>query len=338
MRALAAVALVLTTACTPSRDDPISSARSFIRLARAGRCGQTWPFYTKASQATLVERSKKAIRDAPYYAEQFAPHNLDCTHLYADYVPRTIHEKSHDGDTVVLGVTIRTGTIFPIPFFSDHLKDSPAELRMTREDGVWKVAVQPPPENPYRHLVEYGKFTVDWPRQGNSDNPHRMFQVSGLIDATPEQVEAVFLDFEHWPAWMPMLVESRALTPPDTARRQRIYGRYELPGAPASADYVFTLRNGMRTTDHETRGFGAGWSIEPDTLPRRAGVVRLTSWGATFSFRVDMRVTGPVGLRVQYGYSGLPGEWPPALAARIFTPEMAAEIMRSLEREARRRR
>ena len=248
-----------------------------------------------------------------------------------------MREVSRRGDTAAIAAIMREGTLFPIiPFLSSKRKDSPAEMTMVLEDSVWRVSIPPPPENPRRHVVEYGKYTVEWPRSP-ATSPGR-FQVYGVMDATPGAVEGVFLDYESWPKWMPFLVESRALTQPDSARRQRIYGRYQLPGDSASVDYVFVLRNNMRTSDSDSRGFGASWTMaNDDKLPVRPGVQRLTSWGASFSFHVDMRVTGPVGLRVNYVYSGVPDEWPPALRAKIFTPETAAEIMTAMEREAQRR-
>jgi hypothetical protein len=45
-------------------------------------------------------------------------------------------------------------------------------------------------------------------------------------------------------------------------------------------------------------------------------------------------VTGPAGLLIHYGWSGLPGEWPTALAQKVFTPEYAAQVMDGFEREA----
>lgn len=330
--------LAVAAACAPSRDDPSSSAKAFVKLARAGECKQTWPsFYTKASQQVLEARSKKDIQTSPAYAEMFAPGNLECTSRFANYLPRTVREVSRRGDTAMIAAIMRTGTLFAlIPFMSSPRKDSPAEMTMVLEDGVWNVSIAPPPENPRRHLVEYGKYTVDWPR-GNPTS-HRGFKVDGLMDATPEDVEAVLLDFENWPMWMPYLVESRALTQPDYTRKQRIYGRYLFPEDSTGVDYVFLLHNSLRTTDRDTKGFGAAWTIaKDDTLRVRPGIKRLTRWGADFHFRVEMRVNRSIGVSVHYGYSGLPDEWPAALAAKIFAPQMAAEILAALEREARRR-
>ncbi|MEX2152605.1 MAG: SRPBCC family protein [Gemmatimonadaceae bacterium] len=332
-----ALILFALAACGPSRDDPVSSAKAFVKLARGVKCKETWPFYTKASQQVLEARSKKDTKMSPAYAEMFAPGNLECTGRFAHYLPRTVREVSRRGDTATLAAIMRTGTLFAlIPFMSSPRKDSPAEMTMVLEDGVWKVSIPPPPENPHRHLVEFGKYTVDWPR--NRPTSRGGFQVDGVMDATPEDVEAVVLDFENWPKWVPFLVESRVLSQHDSKRIQRIYGRYQFPGDSASADYVLKLHNSLRTTDRDFKGFGAAWMIaKDDTLPVRRDVTRLTSLSAEFSFRVEQRVTGPIGVSVRYSYSGLPGEWPPALAAKIFAPEMAAEIMASLEREAQRR-
>jgi len=332
-----ALILFALAACGPSRDDPVSSAKAFVKLARGAKCKETWPFYTRASQQVLEARSKKDIKMSPGYAEMFAPGNLECTGRFAHYLPRTVREVSRRGDTAMIAAIMRTGTLFAIiPFMSSPRQDSPAELTMVLEDGVWKVSIPPPPENPNRHLVEFGNYTVDWPRRRPTSRGG--FQVYGLMDATPEAVEAVVLDFENWSKWVPFLVESRALTPSDDKRIHRVYGRYQFPGDAASVDYVLKLHNSMRTTDHDFKGFAAAWMIaKDDTLPARRGVTRLTSWTAEFSFRVEQRVTGPIGVSVRYSYSGLPDEWPPALAAKVFAPEMAAEIMASLERDAQRR-
>lgn len=335
-RILATISWVIIAACSrvssPSSDDPVASARAFIGLARSGDCERAWTFYTRPSQQLLEERSKKLIKDAPYYAREFAPHNLNCRTLFAEYLPRTAREKKRHGDTAVVMFVQRTGTLFPIPFFSDPIKESPVELAMVHENRFWRVSLPGEPENPYRHEREIGRFTVNWPRYDS--NGHRLFQIAGTIDGRGEDIEAVLLDVENWPRWVPHLVEARTLRANDNGRGHRIYGRYQLPGDSASIEYIFELAVSMRTTDFAFKGFGASWRTVSDSLPARRGIPRLTSWGANLSFRADPAQTGQ---RVQYGYSGLPSEWPPALAARVFRPEYGPEFLSALEREARQR-
>lgn len=99
-------------------------------------------------------------------------------------------------------------------------------------------------------------------------------------------------------------------------------------------DYVFELTNSLRTGDREFRGFSASWRAVPNPLASPPGTRRGTSWGATFMFRMDPMKRG---VRVEYGYSGLPDEWPFPLAAKLWDPRTAAEILAALEREARKR-
>ena len=325
--------------CRPSADDPIGSAKALVRLARGGECAETWRFYTRASQQVLEQRTKKSF--GAVYAnvppeQQFKPHDWECAR-FSGYLPGSMREISRTRDTATIAVIWRTGTLVPIiPFLSSPRKDTPTQMQMTLENGAWKVIIQPPPENPRRHLVDVGKWTIDWPR--NRANDRGGFSADGLMDADSEAAEAVFLDYDNWPKWIPFLVEARAISPVDSTRHQRVYGRYQHPGDTAGVDFVFNIHFAMLTRDHEYKGFGASWTIARDDLtPVPRGFTRLTSWGANLGWRVNQLVSGPAGLLIQHGWSGRPDEWPPALAQRVFTPEYAAQVMDGLEREARRR-
>ena len=327
--------LFLLTACRRESDDPVSVAKAFIELARAGKCKQAFSHYTAASQRNLQARSAKAKKHSPYVTEANEPYSLHC-HVFADYVAKSATEnpQSRRGDTAVVRVTMRTGSILPIPFFSDPIKETPVVFEMVRENGAWKVAAPyVETEDPHRHELEIGKFTVEWARHPPTRN--RGYRVTGVLDASPEAIEAVFLDFEKWPRWMPGLIESRALTQPPTderPRRRLIYGRYATAGDSIVMEYVFELSNSMRTADYEVRSFGASWRAV-DHPQIAAGARRVTSWGADFSAQID-RLKGQ-GVRVDYGFSGRPDEWPPHLAAQIWNPQTAAHILAALEREAR---
>lgn len=212
---------LIALACAAPADDPAAAAKRFISLARQGDCKQAFALYTTASRQNLEAFSKKLKRNTPYETEANEPYVLHC-HVFADYVTRTAKQvsRSADGDSAVVSVTQRTGSYIPIPFLSDPIKETTVTIQMAREGGAWRVAAPHiQVEDPYRHGLDVGKFTVEWAR--NPPTRNRGFRVSGVLDATPEAIEAVFLDFEHWPAWMPMLAESRALTQRDTQARPR---------------------------------------------------------------------------------------------------------------------
>lgn len=329
---------VAIAACAAPANDPVSSAREVARLARGGKCEETWPHYTKKSQRVLEQRTKKeygAVYTNVPPEKQFKPYDWECGR-FSGYLPRSMRELQRSGDTALIAVIWRTGTRFPIiPFLSSPLKDSPSQMQMALEDGAWKVVVQSPPETP-RHLVDHGKWKLDWPRQRRSD--YGGYSASGLMDADTEAAEAVLLDYQSWPKWMPYLVEARALGPIDSVRHQKVYGRFQLPGDTTGVDVILDVRLALLTRDQDFKGFGASWTIaKNDTAARVDHVTRLSTFSANISWRVLRLASGPVGLQVRYRWSALPGEWPPALAEKVFSPEYTAQLLGGLEREARAR-
>jgi hypothetical protein len=325
-------------ACSKSApaDDPVTVAKEFISRSRAGRCVDAFALYTRPSQSVLEDRSRQLLKDLPAkhlpdFGPKFAADHLSCD-TYARMRPGTAREASRHGDSAVVAVIMRTGSYIPLPFFSDPIKDHPATLRMAREDGRWKVSIEPPRTDRQRREREIGKFDVTYSREPN--NPHRLFQASGTIDARSADIETVLLDFDRWSSWWPHLAESRALTGSDTSRRRRLYGRFAL-GADSAVDYVFEWITSTRTRDGEHQMFSASWRSTPDTIHNSPNTVRLSSWLATLSVRT---VHPDSGVLVTLNYSGRPSEWPTALGAKVFRPEYGTEVLAALERAARARR
>jgi hypothetical protein len=199
--------------------------------------------------------------------------------------------------------------------------------------------------DPERPEFEFGPITVAAPRGGNPDV--RLFQVTGPVVAPPEDVEAVLLDYEAWPRWIPYLVESRVIAADSGGRAGVIYGRYQLaPGGP-SASYFMRAHISLRVRDRDFRGFGGGWHTQPAgstpvPVPHGVRPPSLTLWGYTLQFRLAQWVARPGvhmvdTVNVSLDYAGKPAEWPPELAAKIIAPEFGAHMLQGLELEAQAR-
>jgi hypothetical protein len=337
--------LVTFTACRTPADDPVTTARAFIREARSERCGSSFEYFTSDVQENARQASHKARRNVPYTTEHTLPEQIFCAG-YAAMRPRTVRLDALRGDTADLSVTSSEGTHFAIiPFLSTPYKEWTSSLTLVNTAEGWRVTRPLMKVNdPRRPEFEFGPITVAAPRGGNPDV--QLFQVTGPVVASPEDVEAVLLDYEGWTRWVPYLVESRVLAADTSRRNEIIYGRYQLsPGGP-SADYVFRAHLSLRVGDKSFRGFGGGWHTRtgstPVELPAGTPHTDLTIWGYTLQFRLAQWVPRPGvamvdTVHVSLDYAGKPAEWPPALAERIVAPEFGAQLLRGLEREARAR-
>jgi hypothetical protein len=339
------ILIALAGSCRARDDGPVAVARAFIGETRAKGCGRAFEYFTPEVQENARQASHRARRNQPYVTDHTLPERIFCSG-YDDMLARTVRLTALRADTAYLSVTSASGTRFPvIPFLTDRYKETPTSLTLVKLPAGWRVTrplVQV--HDPRRPEFEFGPITVAAPNGGNPDV--RLFQVTGPIVAPPEDVEAVLLDYEAWPRWIPYLVESRVLTADPGRRAEVLYGRYQLtPGGP-SADYVMGAEISLRVHDRDFRGFGGGWHTRagstPVALPRSVSSPSLTVWGYTLQFRLARWVARPGvhmvdTVNVSLDYAGKPAEWPAELAQKIVAPEFGARMLQGLEREARAR-
>src|SRR5919199_1549196 len=346
VRLLAPLMVVaLGGSCRAREDDPVAVAKAFIRETRAGGCGRAYEYFTPEVQENARQASHRARRNQPYVTDDTRLERIFCSG-YDDMLARSVRLTALRGDTAYLSVTSATGTRFPIiPFLSDPYKETRGTLTLVKLPAGWRVT-QPLLQvlDPRRPEFEFGPITVAAPSGGNPDV--RLFQVTGPIVASPEDVEAVLLDYGAWPRWIPYLVESRVIVA-DTGRRADIlYGRYQLTPGGRSADYVLRADVSLRVHDRDFRGFGGGWQTRagstPVPLPQGVSSPSLTVWGYTLQFRLARWVARPGvhmvdTVQVSLDYAGKPAEWPPELAEKVIAPEFGARMLQALEREAKAR-
>lgn len=337
------IIIALSSSCRVREDDPVSIAKAFIRETRTEGCGRAFEYFTTEVQENARQASHRARRNQPYLTPHTLPERIFCSG-YDNMLPRSVRLTALHGDSAELAVTSATGSHFPIPFFSDPYKERQATLTLLKRPEGWRVT-RPLVQvyDPRRPEFEFGPITVTAPQGGNPDIDG--FQITGPVVAPPEAVEAVLLDYDAWPRWIPYLAESRVLTT-DTAGRATLYGRYELtPGGP-SADYVLREHISLRVQDREFRGFGGSWRTrlgsKPYPLPPGVSPPSLSIWGYTIQFRLAPWIRRPGvhmvdTVNVSLSYSVKPAEWPPELAEKINAPEFGARMLQGLEREAKAR-
>jgi polyketide cyclase/dehydrase/lipid transport protein len=333
--------LVVLAACRAPDADPVGVVQAFIREARSDSCGRSFEYFTPEVQENARQASHKARRNAPYTTEHTLPEQIFCSG-YAAMRPRTVRLTSLRGDTADLSVTSSEGTHFAIiPFLSTRYREWPSAVTLVRIGQGWRIT-RPLMQvvDPRRPEHEFGPITVVAPTGGNPDVS--LFQVTGPVVASPEDVEAVLLDYERWPRWVPHLVESRVLLADTSRRNEIVYGRYQLGPDGPSADYIFRAHLSLRVGDRSFRGFGGGWHTPTGSTPVAAPHPSLTIWGYTVQFRLAQWVARPGvamvdTVHVSLSYAGKPAEWPPALAELLVAPRFGAELLRGLEREARAR-
>jgi polyketide cyclase/dehydrase/lipid transport protein len=339
------IVIALAGSCRAREADSVAVAKAFIREARTEGCGRAYEYFTPEVQENARQASHRARRNQPYLTDHTLPERIFCSG-YDDMVPRSVRLMAVRGDTAYLSVTSATGTHFPIiPFLSDPYKETRTTLTLVKLPVGWRVT-RPLLQvlDPRRPEFEYGPITVAAPTGGNPDV--RLFQVTGPVVAPPEDVEAVLLDYEAWPRWIPYLVESRVLTADSGRRADVLYGRYQLTPGGRSADYVMRAHISLRVNDRDFRGFGGGWHTRagstPVPPPRGVSSPSLTAWGYTLQFRLARWVTRPGvhmvdTVNVSLDYAGKTAEWPPELAEKVIAPEFGARMLQGLEREAKAR-
>jgi hypothetical protein len=339
------IVIALAGSCRGGGDDPVAVAQAFISETRANGCGRAYEYFTPEVQENARQASHRARRNQPYVTDHTLPERIFCSG-YDDMLARSVRLTTLRGDTAYLSVTSATGTRFPIiPFLTDRYKETTTTLTLVKLPAGWRVT-RPLLRvlDPRRPEFEFGPITVATPTGGNPDV--RLFQVTGPIVAPPEDVEAVLLDYDAWPRWIPHLVESRVLTADSGRRADILYGRYQLTPGGRSADYVVRAHISLRVHDRDFRGFGGGWHTRagstPVPLPRGVSSPRLTVWGYTLQFRLARWVARPGvhmvdTVHVSLDYVGKPAEWPAELAEKILAPEFGARMLQGLEREAKAR-
>lgn len=342
---LASLVVMALGSCRAREDDPVAVAQAFIRETRAQGCGRSFEYFTADVQENARQASHRARRNQSYLTDHTLPERIFCS-AYGDMLPRSVRLTTLRGDTAQLSVTSASGTRFNIiPFLTSPYRETQTTLTLVKQPTGWRVT-RPLVEvhDPRRPEFEFGPITVAAPEGGNPEV--RLFQVTGPVVARPEDVEAVLLDYEAWPRWIPYLVESRVLTSDSSGRGDILYGRYQLLPGGQSADYVVRANISLRVQDRDFRGFGGGWHTRrgstPLPLPKNALSPSLTVWGYTVQFRLARWIPRPGvhmvdTVHVSLDYAGRPAEWPPELAEKIVAPEFGARMLQGLEREAQAR-
>lgn len=139
--------LAVLSACAPrpqERSDPVEQARSFLSAVRRGDCELAWTFFTRDAQARIGRESARYVAEQPYYAEAFAPKRLYCgstmVNPYPSYVPESAELVRAEGDSAVVRVQMRVPENYALPgAFPRSYRTEPREVRLFREDGVWKI-------------------------------------------------------------------------------------------------------------------------------------------------------------------------------------------------------
>jgi hypothetical protein len=335
--------LLLLASCSFDRDDPVAVAKEFIREARSEACGESLRFFTDEVQESAHTASREARRDQPFVTDNTLPGQIFCLQ-YRLMKPGSVSLVAQRGDTAQLHAVSSEGTRFlNIPFLSTPYKEWNSKLTLVKTDSGWRVT-HPllRVKGPRPDELDFGPITVTT-RGSNSDRKY--FRLNGPVAASPEDVEAVLLDYESWSRWIPHLVESRVLRPDSTRKKEIIYGRFLLaPDGPA-ADYVVRSNVGIRVRDHEWRGFNASWHTSRPAFEFQVpGKLKpsITYFSYVLSFRRSEWVRQPGAelrdtVNVTLDWAGKPDEWPAQLASGVLSPEFGVRFVRGLEREAQAR-
>lgn len=154
----------------------------------------------------------------------------------------------------------------------------------------------------------------------------------GEMAVRPEDIEAVIMDPDRYPKFMPYCKESRTLGKPDPDGSAYVYTRLDFGSLVTSRDYVVKVA-AEKTTRDGGEEFKNRWEAVPDRLPKRANSIRLRrvegSWHAV--------PRGEDKSFVTYRFVVDPGGWIPSFAANLGNKQGVTETFQAVEKEAQRR-
>lgn len=338
--------LLVLAGCAPFDDaakdstavtkDPAATVRTFLSAVQRDNCSRAFTYFAKATQANIRAQSKKAIRDAPYYAEVFSPENLYCkatyTNRYLSYVAKSAKLASQDGDRAVVSVLLRDPTDFLIPgFFPTSHKDVPVEMRLVKEVEGWKITL-PLVETgrPGWETVEIGDIEVHFSKRG--DPRRQRVEAEGILNGFRDEVESLLLDPSSWPHFLPLVREAVLLNEPDAEGRRHVRARLTLEPEGTPVELLLRLEPYGRPRNPQAPWTTIRWNATPTFLPRVEGAARPTIYAAEFELR-----TWHNRLHARFGLTLQPDEWPTGFVEQLLSAKSLAGVLTGVEAEARRR-
>lgn len=338
--------LLMLAGCAPFDDaakdstvvakNPAATVRTFLLAVQRDNCSTAFTYFAKDTQDNIRAQSKKAIRDAPYYAAAFSPENLYCkatyTNRYLRYVAKSAKLTSQDGDQASVSVFLREPTDFLIPgFFATSYKDVPIEMHLVREAAGWRITL-PRVETgrPGWETVEVGDIEVRFSKRGD---PRRQgVEAEGIIEVPQDEVETMLLEPSSWPQFLPLVREATLLDEPDAEGRRHVRVRLALEPEGKSVELLLRLELYGRPRNPRISWTTIQWNSTSTFLPRTEGTPRPTIYAAKFELQTrDDRLQARFSLTVQ------PDEWPAGFAERLLSANSLAGVLTGVETAARRR-
>lgn len=163
-------------------------------------------------------------------------------------------------------------------------------------------------------------------------SPIREVWAEGEMNADVRDVQAVVLDAEAYPRFMPYVKESRYIGKPSPDGSCITYSRVE-PPIVSARDFVLKTTIVKRVDEDGHGVFINKWEALPDQLPVRANIVRLRTNEGSW----DVRPKGNGRSHVIYRFAVDPGGWVPAFAVNLGHKTGVMDTFRAIEREAQRR-
>lgn len=153
----------------------------------------------------------------------------------------------------------------------------------------------------------------------------REIKAETTIAATPERVWEVLSDIEHYPEFMPYLVEIRRLESADGS-----YVLYERVEPPLISARDYTLRLTLQE-DAKARVFRRSWSLANDLGPAiKDGTVRVTVNEGAY----DLRADAAGGARLTYTLRTNPGGSIPLWIARRASTSSVPDLLDAIRHRA----
>lgn len=163
-------------------------------------------------------------------------------------------------------------------------------------------------------------------------SPVRELWAVAVLDAPAVDIQAAILDTEAFPRFMPHVKEAVVVGATEPDGSYFSYARTE-PPLVAGRDYVLHVFVDSQLSPEGQGEFTSHWQADPDRVPRREGLVRLKQNNG--SWRVSPTEDGKT--RVEYRLAVDPGGSVPAFLADMANKVGVEDVMRAIEREAKRR-
>jgi hypothetical protein len=186
-------------------------------------------------------------------------------------------------------------------------------------------------EEPW-HLDQKSPITIR--SRGRAGTGIKDIWADGIIAANSIDIQNCLTDVSRFPTFMPYLVEARKLDiPPEPDGSYYIYSRLEFPFLIGPRDFVHRVHIDRDARTDLQHVFANHWVTAPDKIPRREGVIRLTTTEGSWL----VVPAGPSKSHATYKFSVDPGGNIPAFAANMGNTDGVTKTFKSVEREALRR-